>query len=216
MRCFILWRDRSSGSRPPLWHLDHIYLDTPHLAGLLWKSDQPVRDLYLTTQNTHKRQTSRWDLNPKSQQVSGHRPRTETTLPPRSANMKCNASKFVSHLLNDYQKQNQLSLCKDLQVQYQEARYFLYSPFWPAVLIDKSPMKWMKIWGLGRVSSWITCGTGQHHEMGGPEIILGVREVCILTLKGTTLTAIILTCHEGMPKLVTAPHSGNFWLAPNT
>jgi hypothetical protein len=33
--------------------------DTPHLAGLLWTSDQPdAETLYLRTHNTHKRQTS--------------------------------------------------------------------------------------------------------------------------------------------------------------
>jgi hypothetical protein len=33
--------------------------DTPHSIGLLWMVDQPVaRDLYLTTHNTHKRQSS--------------------------------------------------------------------------------------------------------------------------------------------------------------
>jgi len=44
MRCFILWLDRSSGSRPPLLRLDHIYLDTSHSAELLWRSDQPVTE----------------------------------------------------------------------------------------------------------------------------------------------------------------------------
>jgi hypothetical protein len=32
--------------------------DTPHTVGLLWKSDQPVVDTYLTTYNTQKRQAS--------------------------------------------------------------------------------------------------------------------------------------------------------------
>jgi hypothetical protein len=37
-------------------------------------------------------------------------------------------------------------------------------------------MKWMKIWGHGRDSSWSVGGAGQHHEMGGPEIISEVVE----------------------------------------
>ena len=41
------------------------------------------RDLYLTTHNTHNRQTSmpRWDWNPQSQQVSGRRPTPEIVRP---------------------------------------------------------------------------------------------------------------------------------------
>jgi hypothetical protein len=35
------------------------HLDTPHSVGLLCTSDQPLRgDLYLTTHDTHKRETS--------------------------------------------------------------------------------------------------------------------------------------------------------------
>jgi hypothetical protein len=32
--------------------------DTPHSVGLLWTRDQADADLYLTTHNTHNRQTS--------------------------------------------------------------------------------------------------------------------------------------------------------------
>jgi len=41
------------------------------------------RDLYLTTHNTHNRQTSmpRWDSNPRSQQASGHKPTPSTARP---------------------------------------------------------------------------------------------------------------------------------------
>ena len=41
------------------------------------------RDLYLTTYNTHNRQTSmtRWDSNPRSQQASGRRPTPQTAWP---------------------------------------------------------------------------------------------------------------------------------------
>jgi hypothetical protein len=35
-----------------------LHNDTPQLVGLLWKSDQLRRDLYLITHNTHNRQTS--------------------------------------------------------------------------------------------------------------------------------------------------------------
>jgi len=34
------------------------HADTPHSLGILWMSDQPDEDPYLTTYNTHKRQTS--------------------------------------------------------------------------------------------------------------------------------------------------------------
>jgi len=137
-------------------------------------------------------------LNPKSQQVSGCRPRTETTLPPKSANMKCSASKFVSHLLNDYQKQNQLSLCKDLQVQYQEARNFLYSPFWPhcpriqkSHEMDEDLRTWQRF-KLNHRWYWTTSwnGRSRDHFRSGT----GTKP-CVHTLKGTTLTGIILTCH---------------------
>ena len=32
--------------------------DVPHSVRILWRSDWPVADFYLTTHNTHKRQTS--------------------------------------------------------------------------------------------------------------------------------------------------------------
>jgi hypothetical protein len=38
---------------------DHTQFDTPRPVGLLWTSDRPVvGDLYLTTHNSHKKQTS--------------------------------------------------------------------------------------------------------------------------------------------------------------
>jgi len=45
------------------------------------------RGLYLTTHNTHKRQTSmpRRDSNPQSQQASGRKPTPQTARPPESA-----------------------------------------------------------------------------------------------------------------------------------
>jgi len=47
--------------------------DTPHSVGLLWTRR---RDLYMTTRNTHKRQTTmhRWGSNPQFQQSSGCSP----------------------------------------------------------------------------------------------------------------------------------------------
>jgi hypothetical protein len=38
--------------------LNHSQLDTPHSVALLWARDRPVVDLYLTTYNIYKRQTS--------------------------------------------------------------------------------------------------------------------------------------------------------------
>ena len=48
------------------------------------------RDLYLTTHDTHNRQISmpRWDSNPRSQQVSGHRPQL-ITRPEESYRLCC-------------------------------------------------------------------------------------------------------------------------------
>jgi hypothetical protein len=99
-------------------------------------------------------------------------------IPVKPSGMNCSVAKSVSHVLNDYRKQNQFPLCYDLQVQYKQASKFLYSScvLCPTVLIDKSPMKWMKIWEHGRDSSWITGGAGQHHEMWGPEILSEVGE----------------------------------------
>ena len=52
-----------------------------HLVGLLWTSDRPYAEtLYLTTHNTHKRQTfiPLRDSNPQSQQAKGRRPKPHT------------------------------------------------------------------------------------------------------------------------------------------
>ena len=59
--------------------VSRLHSDTPHSVGLLSTSDQPDtehRDLYLTSQNTDKREISmpRQDSNPQSQQTSGRRP----------------------------------------------------------------------------------------------------------------------------------------------
>jgi len=35
---------------------DHILLDETHPVGLLWTSDHPDAETYLTTHNTHKKQ----------------------------------------------------------------------------------------------------------------------------------------------------------------
>jgi hypothetical protein len=115
MRCFILWLNRSRASRPPLWCLGHIHLDTPHLAGLLWNSDQPLTETSTWQHKTLTRDRHPggiWTWNPSKSVAAdpGLRPCCHWDHP----NMKSNATKFVSHLLNDYQKQNQLSLCKDL------------------------------------------------------------------------------------------------------
>jgi len=47
------------GQDLPTVETSRSHSDTPHLVGILWTSDQAwSRDLYLTTHNTHKRQTS--------------------------------------------------------------------------------------------------------------------------------------------------------------
>ena len=65
------------GSWPPhSWgFLDHIQRRTTVGRTPLDEWSARRRDLYLTTHNTHKRQTSIrpwWDSNPRSQQASGH------------------------------------------------------------------------------------------------------------------------------------------------
>jgi hypothetical protein len=86
MRCFILRLDRSSGSRPPLWCLHHIYLDTSHSAGLLWKSDQLVTETSIWQHKTLTRDrhpAGIWTRNPnKSVAVDpGLRPRYHRDQP---------------------------------------------------------------------------------------------------------------------------------------
>jgi hypothetical protein len=65
-------------SRPELSHsrsfLDHTQRRTTVGRTPLDEWSARCRDLYLTTHNTHNRQTClRWNSNPKSQQASGHR-----------------------------------------------------------------------------------------------------------------------------------------------
>ena len=84
MKCFILWLD--SESRPLLWHLDHIYLDTSHSAGLHWKSDQPVTETSTWQHKTLTRDRHPggiWTLNPsKSVAIDpGLRPRCHWDQP---------------------------------------------------------------------------------------------------------------------------------------
>ena len=81
---FFSWRDSppSGPWRPPhsrgfLWFLDHTQRHTTVSRTPLDEWSARRRDLYLTTHNTHNRQTSmppRWDSNPRSEQASGRRP----------------------------------------------------------------------------------------------------------------------------------------------
>jgi len=51
--------------------------DTPHLVGLLWTSDQPDAETSVSQQTTltgGRHSCPWWDLNPQSQQASGHKP----------------------------------------------------------------------------------------------------------------------------------------------
>jgi len=53
--------------------------DTPHSVGLLWTSDQLVaEDLYLTTHNTHNRQTSMPPVGFEPTVPASERPQTHT------------------------------------------------------------------------------------------------------------------------------------------
>jgi hypothetical protein len=67
---------------------DHTQLDTPHLAGIIWTSDQPHADTStcqhtILTRDKHPR--PRWDLNPQSQQANGRSPTPEMARPLGSA-----------------------------------------------------------------------------------------------------------------------------------
>jgi hypothetical protein len=60
------------------------------------------QDLYLTTHNTHNRQTSmpRWDSNPHSQQASGSIPTPQTEKPLRTDLYAYNHTALIYLLLN--------------------------------------------------------------------------------------------------------------------
>jgi len=68
-----------------LWRIhDHTQLDTPHLVGLLWTSDQPDAKTSIwqhTTLTRDKRPYPGRDWNPQSQQASGRRPTPQTSRP---------------------------------------------------------------------------------------------------------------------------------------
>jgi hypothetical protein len=78
-----LWRNSPPVGQGLLIH--EVYRShsiTHQSVGLLWKSDQLVAaNLYLTTHNTHNRQTfmPRRDSTPQYQQASGRRPTPYTT-----------------------------------------------------------------------------------------------------------------------------------------
>jgi hypothetical protein len=75
---FLLWRcDPTRVMASHSWgFLDHTQRRTTFGSSPLDEWFARRRDLYLTTHNTHNRQTSIpwWDSNPRSQQTSGRRP----------------------------------------------------------------------------------------------------------------------------------------------
>lgn len=95
--------------------------------------------------------------------------------------MKQSAEKFVPCSLTDNwkrNKQNCVSVFKDLQDQAIVDRSFFPIPFWHlSVPKDESLVKVMKVWGHCDDSSWITGGDRQHHEMGVPGMLPAVRLV---------------------------------------
>ena len=83
---FFFWRNSPQQAAPPHSRGFQItHKNAPHSVGILWTSNQLVsRDLYLTTHNTHNRQTSMPPVGfepPQSQQASGSRPTPQTARP---------------------------------------------------------------------------------------------------------------------------------------
>jgi len=55
---FIMKQQPPAGQGLLIFEDLRSHSDTPHSVGILWTSDQPDADLYLTKHNNHNRQTS--------------------------------------------------------------------------------------------------------------------------------------------------------------
>jgi len=75
---FRLWCfDPMLGHGLPLWGFAITLLDTSHVAGFLWTSDDPDAETstwQYTIITTDKHPCPRWDSKPQSQQASGLKP----------------------------------------------------------------------------------------------------------------------------------------------
>ena len=84
-RIGFFWRDSPQWARASSFKrfLDHTQRRTTVDRTPLDKGSARRRDLYLTTHNTHNRQTSmpQWESNPEFQQASGRRPTPQTARP---------------------------------------------------------------------------------------------------------------------------------------
>jgi len=59
---------------PRRWGFYNTHSDAPQSVGLLWTSDQLVAENYLTTHNTHNRQTSTHPVGFETTISAGERP----------------------------------------------------------------------------------------------------------------------------------------------
>jgi hypothetical protein len=109
--------------------------------------------------------------------------------------------------MNDTQKQNQLSVCKDLQYQANKDRRFLSKLFQ-----FQKKTNWLKGQRFGDNVGIQTENTGterQYHKMGAPEMLTAVGKVLgpVYNLwRGQNQSAAKIS-----PKL----QARNFWLAPH-
>ena len=55
---FFPWRDSLYWAKVFSFLRFHDHTHTPHSVGLPWKGDEPDADLFLTTHDSHNRQTS--------------------------------------------------------------------------------------------------------------------------------------------------------------
>jgi len=60
----------------PLTEVSISHSDTPHSVGFFWTSDRPLACLYLTTHDTHKKQTSMLSAGFEPEISASERPQT--------------------------------------------------------------------------------------------------------------------------------------------
>ena len=125
-----------------LMFLDHTQRHTTVGRTPLDEWSARRRDLYLTTHNTHNRETSipRWDSNPRSQQESGRRPTPWTARPLGPAFHSCtdkhfNAVEVVNCLFSSWKYRanpqiNKLSIFALLDVVLQAPAAEIFNSRW--------------------------------------------------------------------------------------
>ena len=98
----FLWFDSSSGSRPPLWGYTSTLRHTTHGKAPLEELETRRRDLYLTTQNTHKRQTSMLPAGFEPAIPTSERLNTQVLARAANYNLSNSKSQFGSRQVNRF------------------------------------------------------------------------------------------------------------------